>query len=474
MTRNTSSPLTPILWSTNQSRSILLLGSVLAFASGSLSQGQTPLLVRLNQPQQQVVMMGADMERSAGALQSAKNKDEIIRWVFDGTEGVDFLRLSFNKHQELERGKKKLEIYDKQIASMQQIKAVRPSILFWAVPVTDFGGYKHENNMPDWIYRGGGYNGGKYDPDMLDVGLYAKFLADYLELMHQNDVSIFCLSVTKEWSQVISSVKASEVIRLLQKECRDRKVPMPVIVGPASWSVTGGINDLKRIQKLGDASLYSGFSTHKYNKSGTEKNVRAFVELAKSMEKRAFNDEAGMGAAGKTSGTEPEFERPLLSFFYRAADYRAGLAGEVFFENWSRGINSETRSIYFKKGGRAKRLRAHYLFLEFAASAMKSWYIPTRFQFPQEDLETMAFWKGTQLTIWVMNKSESKSKEIDIRLTGGDLSKAEVGIASWIKASEVISGARTEAKTSSRSRFQFSAEPSSINVISFQLRRKSR
>ena len=119
-------------------------------------------------------------------------------------------------------------------------------------------------------------------------------------------------------------------------------------------------------------------------------------------------------------------------------------------------------------------MRAHYLFLEFAASAMKSWYIPTRFQFPQEDLETMAFWKGKQLTIWLMNRSDSQSKSIDIRLTGGDLSKAEVGVVSWIKASEIISGARSEAKASSRTRFEFTAEPSSINVISFQLRRKSR
>ena len=235
------------------SRLSLLFMVLLVVAGGSV-RAQTPLLVRLNQPQQQIAMMGADMERSAGALQSAKNKDQIIRWVFDGTEGVDFLRVSFNKHQELERGEKKLEIYKKQIASMQQIKAVRPSIRFWAVPVTDFGGYGHGNNMPDWIYRGEGYDGGKYDPNLLEVGLYAKFLADYLELMHQNDVSIFCLSVTKEWSQVISSEKASEVIRLLQKECRDRKVPMPVIVGPASWSVTGGISDLKRIQKQGDST----------------------------------------------------------------------------------------------------------------------------------------------------------------------------------------------------------------------------
>ena len=83
-----------------------LLCVLLGVAIGEIWQAQIPLLIRLNQSQQQIVVMGADMERSAGALQTAKNKEEIIRWVFDGTEGVDYLRVSFIKLQELERGKK--------------------------------------------------------------------------------------------------------------------------------------------------------------------------------------------------------------------------------------------------------------------------------------------------------------------------------------------------------------------------------
>ena len=452
----------------------LLLSVLLTVIVTGVSHAQIPLSIRLNQTQQQIVMMGADMERSAGALQRAKNKEEIIRWVFDGTDGVDYLRVSFNKKQELERDQKRPEIYKAQIASMQQIKAVRADIRFWATPITDYGGYNHENNLPDWIYRGGGYNGGKYEPDKLEVGLYAEFLADYLQLMHQNDVSIFCLSPTKEWSQVITSAKASQIIRLLGKECKDRDVPMPVIVGPSSWSVTGGIGDLKRIQKLGDQSLYAGFSTHKYNKSGTERNVRQFVELSATMGKPAFNDESGFGAAGRTSGEEPEFERILASFFARAPDYRAGLAGEVFFENWSRGINSETRSIYFKKGGPAKRMRAHFLFLEFAAAAMKSWYVPSLFKTPQQEMETMAFWKGTELTIWIMNENDNQSKTLNVRLTGGSLSDTNFEIVSWSKASENIEGDRAKAEATAKNKFVFVAEPNSINVIHLQLKRRSR
>ena len=446
---------------------------LLGVAIGEIGQAQIPLLIRLNQPQQQIVVMGADMERSAGALQTAKNKEEIIRWVFDGTEGVDYLRVSFIKLQELERGKKNLKTYEKQIASMQQIKAVRPDIRFWATPITDFGGYHKANNLPDWIYTGGGYDGGKYDPDKLEVGLYANFLADYLQLMHEKDVSIYCLSPTKEWSQVITSEKASQVIRLVKKECSKRKVPMPIIVGPASWSVTGGINDLKQIQKLRDENLYAAFCTHTYNKSGTEQNVRKFVGLAAKMGKRTFIDESGFGGASRTSGEEPDFKIALGTFFRRASNYRAGLAGEVFFENWSRGINSETRSIYFKRGGTGRRLRPHYIFLEFAAATMRGWYVPSLFKTPQAELETMAFWKGEQLTIWVMNQSDRQSKMLDIRLAGGGLSDTNYKIVSWSKASDNIQGDRTEAEALSRIKLAVEVEPSSINVIHLQLKRKS-
>ena len=253
--------------------------------------------------------------------------------------------------------------------------------------------------MPDWIYRGEGYDGGKYDPDKFQVDLYAKFLADYLELMHDNGVRIDYLSPSKEWSQVITSEKASRVILLLRNECRRRKVPMPKIVGPASWSVNGGINDLKGIKELGHASLYAGFCTHRHNNSGSEKNVRKFAELAHSMGKRAFDDESSLGGGGRTHGEEPEFQKLLDSYSQRSAAYRAGLSGELFFENWSRGIDSETRSIYFKKGGVARRLRAHYVFLDFAASTKDGWYVPVELQKPDKNLETMAFWKGNRLTV---------------------------------------------------------------------------
>lgn len=376
--------------------------------------------IRLDDPQQQIVMMGADMERSANALQSASNTRDIVKWVFEDTEGVDYMRVVFDKHQEMERGQKELSFYDKQVLSMQQIKSVRPDIRFWATPRTDYDGYGTKNNLPDWIYTGGGYDGGSYDPNKLDVPNYAGFLADYLEYMHSKGVPIYCLSVMKEWSQVVSSEKASEVIRAVKKECYWRRIPEPIFIGPASWGVKGGIRDLKGIKRLGDQDLYAAFCVHDYDDSN-EQDWKEVVELAASMGKKVFHDETHLGNGGRLHGEEPSVESPIKAFIKHAKMYRAGVSGEVFFENWSRGISSENRSIYFERKKRAKRMRGYWIFKEYTGTTMMSRYVPTELSVGVYGIETMAFWKGDQVTLWVMNATDRDLHSVDFKLKGKSL-----------------------------------------------------
>lgn len=443
---------------------VIFLACALPFPAMALIE------VQLDQPKQQIVMMGADMERSANALQHTKNKREIIKWVFEDTEGVDYMRVAFDKHQEMVRGKKKLSYYNLQILSMQQIKAVRPDVRFWATPKTDYDGYGTKNNLPDWIYRGGGYDGGRYDPNLLESDLFAQFLADYLEFMHINGVPIYCLSPMKEWSQVVSPAKASEVIRALQRECRFRRITMPIIISPASWSVRGGIRDLKKIKGLGDGDLYSGFATHQYQKAD-EATMREFVELSASMGKRAFDDETNLGGGGRTNGEEPEMDQPVRVYIRRARNYRAGLSGEVFFENWSRGINSETRSIYFKRGGVGRRMRAYWIFKEFTGTTMQSHYIPSRLRMRTDAIETMAFRKGDLLTLWVMNQSEHEFGSIEVHLKGGEiLAQSNLGVHRWSQGTTDIRGEESELQTESTDKFRIKAPPVSINKFSIRLK----
>ena len=104
---------------------------------------------------------------------------------------------------------------------------------------------------------------------------------------------------------------------------------------------------------------------------------------------------------------------------------------------------------------------------------MKAWYVPSLFKTPQKDLETMAFWKEKQLTIWVMNQND-QSKTLDIRLNGSGLADKNFEIVKWSKASDNIEGDRIQAKASSPTKLKVEVEPTSINVIHLTLKRKSR
>lgn len=431
--------------------------------------GETAVTIRLNEPKQKIVMMGADMERSAHFLQSAKNKEEVIQWVFKDTEGVLYLRIAYDKKQEMQRGQKNMAYYDKQVASMQQIKAVSPQIRFWATLKTDYDGYGKNNNLPDWIYTGEGYDGGRYDPSKLDVHHYVNFLADYLQHMYEKRVPIYCLSVGKEWSQVISAKKASEVIRGLQKECKMRRIPTPIFIGPATWGVRGGIKDLKQIKEMGDEELYAGFCAHQYDEP-TENDWRQFVKLSESMGKFAFDDETNLGSGGRTNGEEPSISSSLRVYMKRARTYRAGLSGEVFFENWSRGINSETRSIYFRKGQNARRMRSYWLFKEFAGNTMFGTYIPTKLSTGTEELETMTFRKGNSVTIWVMNSGSSEVQSLNFHLEGGRLnSRQKVDHKLWTDSVVDLRGKDSEHTPQSEYQFALNIPAESISRIIFQV-----
>ena len=392
-----------------------LLLALLLIASFQIATAQ--ITVRVNEPKQQIVMMGADMERSAAALQTASNKEEIIKWVFQDIEGINYLRVVFDKHQELEKGQKNLTYYDKQIASMQQIQAVSPDIRFWATLKTDYDGYGRNNNLPDWIYTGEGYNGGKYDPKKLEVTDYAGFLADYLQIMYENKVPIYAISVVKEWSQVVDSKRSGELIRALKIECSRRKVPTPLFIGPAAWGVRGGIRDLTQIKELGEGNLYTGFSVHGYDKP-TEANWKEAVKIAASMGHPLVNDETGLGSGGANHGKDSQVLNVVRNFIARARTYRAGIAGEVFFETWSRGINRETRSIYFKKGGAGERLRGYWLFKAFAEGIIFSYYIPSSSAGDAKEIETMAFRKSFHSTLWVMNETDTDFTDLEFNVDG--------------------------------------------------------
>lgn len=443
---------------------VLLALLLLAFQQDARAQ----ITIRVNEPKQQILMMGADMERSANALQSATNTEEIIKWVFEDIEGINYLRVVYDKHQELKQGEKNMAFYDKQIAGMKQIKAISPDIRFWPTLKTDYDGYGSGNNLPDWIYTGGGYNGGKYDPKKLNVENYAGFLADYLEHMHLNGVGIYCLSVVKEWSQVVDSKRASEVIRALKRECNRRKIPTPVFIGPAAWGVKGGTRDLREIKALGDESLYAGFAMHRYDKP-TEAQWAEAVKVAQSMNRPLFDDETSVGSGGPNHGVDSDMAKVIKFFADRAGTYRAGLSGEVFFETWSRGKDKETRSIYFKKGGKAKRLRGYWLFKTFAENMIFSHYIPSTTEVAVRGFDTMAFRNDFSTTVWVMNGTKSNLPSTEFTVDGTPLHEDHpIEIKTWCEADPALEGADRTTERTTNSLFKVDLPAVSLSRIRFK------
>ena len=109
--------------------------------------------------------------------------------------------------------------------------------------------------------------------------------------------------------------------------------------------------------------------------------------------------------------------------------YQQGLKGELFFENWSRGVSTETRIVYFKNGQAGVRLRGYYVMKQFANHAANSTYIPTSID-GTTGLESMAFRQGNQLTVWVINKG-SEAIESAYTIQGAKLHGSCVSRLGW-------------------------------------------
>ncbi len=354
---------------------------------------------------QTIDLMGGDMERSANAIQNAQNKEEIVDWAFNDI-ALNTCRIQFDKNQELVEGVKNWDFYAKQLATMQLIKTVNPNIRFFACLRTDYDGYGDENNLPDWICN---YKMKAIDSDKLGV-----FLADYVEYMNNQGLPITYLSLVKEWSTFLTADKAQYVILKLNSELSARGVAKPLIIDQGFWSLSQGITYMNRVKALGTKDLYDGFCTHNYSKQ--DASVWAsFMSTANSLQKAVYNDETNAGAGGPTYGAEPEFTVPLSAYVERCISYQAGLKGEIFFEIWSRGINKETRAIYYPSGGTGKRLRGYYMMKHFANQVADSKYI-TSATSTMPDVYTMSFRLNNQIVLWVINNSLTPYNSIPVNI----------------------------------------------------------
>lgn len=345
---------------------------------------------------QTIDMIGGDIERNSIAVQNAKNKEEIINWGF-GDINFNYCRVQFDKHQELVEGTKNWDFYTKQVATMKQIKTVSPNIKFFATMRTDYDGFGNDNNMPDWIVD--------YGTKKINIEKYAVFLADYLEFMEKQGLAIHTMSITKEWASFVNPKSSDAIASALRGECKKRGVAMPLISEQGFWSISQGLKFLDGVAKLGTQDQYASFCSHDYKKEGREK-WSVIVDKANALGKKLYNDEFSTGSGAATHGVEPPMAKPIGVYINKAEAYKAGISGEIFFEIWSRGINRETRAIYYPSKGTGRRLRGYYIMKQFANNVLNHTYVTSSVN-KVPDVWTMAFRKNDKMVLWVINKSKT-------------------------------------------------------------------
>lgn len=366
--------------------------------------------VDLAKKEQQILFIGADMERSQSFMQKCATPELVAEWCFKDIP-FEICRVSYDKQQEMQEGVKTPECYNDAIKSMQMLKKVNPQIEFWATMKSDYNGYYNENNLPEWICD--------YTPTTyFYTDKYAVFLADYLELMYKNDVTISYLATAKEWYSVLTPKRSVEILTKLNSECERRGIPKPKYVDPATWGISQGVQFVKNSNVQSNKDLYYGFSTHNLNSAETESMIyEKFVDACAELGKPAFADETAYGNGGRTSGAEPDNLSDVLTAYNEKVEfYRDGIQGELLFELFSRGVNAETRSVYFKSGGTPTRMRSYYILKEFATglSGKDKYYVDPEFIQVDDDVKSMSFVNDNSVFVVLLNMGQSNIKNIGI------------------------------------------------------------
>lgn len=439
----------------------LCLGSLQAHATIELHAGEL---------KQKIDIVGGDMERSANFLLKASNPDEIIDWYFSDMV-MPYMRVAFDKKQELVEGSPNYAFYAKQIEVMQKIKAVNPDVKFWASLKTDYDGYGKNNNMPDWIYTGNGYNGGSYDPTLFKADKYARFLADYLKLMHDSGVNIDIISVSKEWMQVMPAVNEYNTINNIKQLLATEPylgIPIPEFNGPAGWGVKQTKNFVKDVSNKGYEANYSGFSAHTYD-GPTEASWLELITAASAINKPVYNEESNAAGGGPWWGEEPTIGGVINIYTGKTESYRAGLRGELFFKIWSRGITKETRAVYYTNGQKGNRLRGYWLIKAFIDGVYNKHYIGHSAPDALSDIKVMAFSDDEYVTAYVINTSATNAfTNLPIKLNDKVISSNTIVAQSWSETTPKMGDVTGISKTSDNS-FSINIAPLSLNIYKFRI-----
>lgn len=358
--------------------------------------------------------------------------------------------------------------YENAVQAMKWIKEANPDIKFLATMKSDYNGFRQDNhnNLPISIYdysciesRNKTCLDWRGDRSF-DTDKYGVFLADYVEHMYNNGVPISYLSTAKEWTQVVSAQRSHDTYVKLVSECNARGIPVPEIIGPATWSLSQGIAYTQDVISLGYQDEYHSLSSHNLNNQ--PHLYDDFVAAAGAAGKIGWNDETGYGAGGRTSGVDPDISFLINVYLEKIDYYEQGLYGECFFEITSRGINSETRAVYFRAGETGERKRSYYVMKEFANNVIGKNYVPSSVT-TIPDVHTMAFQDDKELTIIAINNSDETYDSVPFNLSGANI-KESIKVMEWTNST--VEGEKSKISDSiTTTGFKTSLKSKSMNIF---------
>ncbi|GIZ09706.1 hypothetical protein FUMI01_24330 [Flavobacterium sp. UMI-01] len=388
---------------------------------GSIIDGEASSLVINSAKHQLIEMMGGDMERSSDFIQKASNTNEILDWFIKDID-FNYFRVRYDKNQELNEGVKNWNFYANQVLTMKRIREINPDIKFLATMRSDYNGYNmgNHNNLPEFIYNyacTGKDANGKCISSTGDLSFYSDkygvFLADYIEFMYNQGVPIDYLATAKEW-QIVTAQRSHEAYLKMKAELETRGIPVPKIIGPASWGINTGVNYVNSVKNNNYTDEYFGFSTH--DLGGTPNLWGSFVAASHSAGKLAFNDESAYSPGGRTSGAEPTDLQGLINAYSdKYHMYEGGISGELFFEIWSRGIDSETRGVYFRNGQAGTRMRSYYVMKDFANSAVNKYYCKSNLMF-SSNVKALVFRDDLTVSVWLINDNDTAYNNMELQM----------------------------------------------------------
>jgi hypothetical protein len=373
-------------------------------------------------------------EDSASLWSTSQQESSETRIFIDNKEFQKRLR-----YTDIDEVVENMVFYNDAIKTMKAIKAAKPDVKFLATMRSDYNGYNSDNrnNLPEYIYNYSCVEANEAGSCIRTLGnksfntdAFGIFLADYLELMHNNGVTISYLATAKEWS-VVTAQRSHDTYVKLVSECASRSIPLPEIIAPASWSLSQGVSYANEVASLGYQDEYHSFSSHNLNSQ--DQLFSDFSNASAAIGKKAWNDESSAGGGSRTSGVNPDISLALNAYIEKTEQYKGGLVGECFFEINSRGVNSETRTIYFRNNTEAKRLRSYYIMKDFANGVLGKSYVNSTVS-SISGVHTMAFVLDGEFTLVVVNDNDSDINEVPITLNNFQID-GDIQVSTWTNTS---------------------------------------